>query len=63
MPSSSLSTAGDHAPSWLTFAPGVFVFPWATGFIGSRLAAPYAEPLSFLSRNCSPPCGELTRGA
>jgi drug/metabolite transporter (DMT)-like permease len=49
MPSRSLSTAGDHAPSWLTFAPGVFVFLWATGFIGSRLAAPYAEPLSFLS--------------
>lgn len=39
----------EAAPSWLVLAPGVFVFLWATGFIGSRLTAPYAEPLSFLS--------------
>lgn len=37
------------APSWLGFVPVVFVLLWATGFIGSRLSAPYAEPLSFLS--------------
>jgi drug/metabolite transporter (DMT)-like permease len=37
------------APAWLKFTPVVFVLLWATGFIGSRLSAPYAEPLSFLS--------------
>ena len=35
--------------NWLALAPFVFVGLWATGFIGSRLSAPYAEPLSFLS--------------
>jgi len=35
--------------NWLSFAPALFVGLWATGFIGSRLSAPYAEPLSFLS--------------
>lgn len=30
-------------------APAVFVGLWATGFIGSRLSAPDAEPLSFLT--------------
>lgn len=35
--------------NWLSFAPILFVGLWATGFIGSRLSAPYAEPLSFLS--------------
>ena len=37
------------APSWLGLIPAVFVLFWATGFIGSRLSAPYAEPFSFLS--------------
>jgi len=37
------------APSWLGLIPAVFVVFWATGFIGSRLSAPYAEPFSFLS--------------
>ncbi len=37
------------APNWLGFAPAIFVLLWATGFIGSRLSAPYAEPLSFLT--------------
>ncbi|VAV99702.1 Permease of the drug/metabolite transporter (DMT) superfamily [hydrothermal vent metagenome] len=35
--------------NWLSLAPALFVGLWATGFIGSRLSAPYAEPLSFLS--------------
>lgn len=30
-------------------APALFVFLWSTGFIGSRLGAPFAEPLTFLS--------------
>jgi len=49
MSSKSVSPSSDHAPAWLAFAPGVFVFLWSTGFIGSRLTAPYAEPLSFLT--------------
>ncbi len=38
-----------HDIGWFSFAPLVFVCLWATGFIGSRLSAPYAEPLSFLA--------------
>ncbi len=49
MSSKPVPTSSDHAPAWLAFAPGVFVFLWSTGFIGSRLTAPYAEPLSFLT--------------
>jgi drug/metabolite transporter (DMT)-like permease len=38
-----------HPPAWLRWAPALFVFLWSTGFIGSKLGAPYAEPLTFLS--------------
>lgn len=31
------------------FAPPVFIFIWATGYIVAKLAAPYADPLTFLS--------------
>lgn len=37
-----------HAPAWLRWAPVFFVFLWSTGFIGSRMGAPYAEPFTFL---------------
>jgi len=40
------------APVWLAFTPGVFVFLWATGFIGARLTAGEAEPFSFLFVRC-----------
>lgn len=30
-------------------APGLFVFLWATGFIGAKYGLPYAEPLTFLA--------------
>ncbi|MGE0358113.1 MAG: DMT family transporter [Burkholderiales bacterium] len=36
-------------PAWLRWAPALFVFLWSTGFIGSRLGKPFAEPLTFLS--------------
>ena len=39
----------NHPPAWLRWAPALFVFLWSTGFIGSRLGAPFAEPLTFLS--------------
>src|SRR6187431_731720 len=29
--------------------PALFVFLWATGFIGARYAMPWAEPFSFLA--------------
>ena len=35
-------------PLFAAFAPGVFVLLWSTGYIGSRMGAPYAEPLTFL---------------
>jgi len=37
-----------NAPAWLRLAPVCFVFLWSTGFIGSRLGAPFAEPFTFL---------------
>jgi len=30
-------------------APVLFVFLWSTGFIGTKLGIPYAEPLTFLT--------------
>ena len=30
-------------------APALFVFLWSTGFIGTRLGAPYSEPMTFLA--------------
>ncbi len=41
-------SAIDRPPAWLTAAPLIFVMMWSTGFIGARLTAPDAEPLSFL---------------
>lgn len=40
------------APAWLRLTPGIFVVLWATGFIGAKLAAGDAEPLSFLTVRC-----------
>lgn len=31
-----------------TFAPGLFVFLWSTGFVGAKFGLPYAEPLTFM---------------
>ncbi len=33
---------------WTDALPAVFVVLWATGFIGSKLGAPYSEPFTFL---------------
>lgn len=30
-------------------APGVFLVLWSSGFVGSKLGAPYAEPMTFLT--------------
>lgn len=34
---------------FLKLAPALFVFLWASGFIGARYAMPWAEPFSFLA--------------
>ena len=36
-------------PALDRLAPPVFIFIWATGYIAAKLAAPYADPLTFLS--------------
>ncbi|MCD6075284.1 MAG: Protein of unknown function transrane [Rhodospirillales bacterium] len=36
-----------HA-AWIAAMPALFVFLWATGFIGGKYGAPYAEPFTFL---------------
>jgi len=33
---------------WIAATPILFVFLWATGFIGAKYGLPYAEPLTFL---------------
>jgi drug/metabolite transporter (DMT)-like permease len=35
-------------PNLARFAPALFVFIWATGYIVAKYAAPHAEPLTFL---------------
>lgn len=42
------TTAAGGTPRWLTFAPALFVFIWATGYIVAKFAVPHAEPLTFL---------------
>lgn len=35
--------------SWKAFIPHLFVLLWSSGFIGSKLGVPYAEPFTFLT--------------
>lgn len=34
--------------AWIAAMPVLFVFLWATGFIGGKFGLPYAEPFTFL---------------
>ena len=34
---------------WVRTVPVLFVFLWATGFIGAKFGLPYAEPMTFLA--------------
>jgi drug/metabolite transporter (DMT)-like permease len=34
--------------AWIAVMPALFVFLWATGFIGGKFGLPYAEPFTFL---------------
>ena len=36
-------------PGWKAFVPLLFVLLWSSGFIGSKLGVPYAEPFTFLT--------------
>jgi drug/metabolite transporter (DMT)-like permease len=49
MPGTPKNTARNLADAAAIAAPAVFVFLWASGFIGAKLGLPYAEPLTFLT--------------
>ena len=36
-------------PTWLTFAPGIFLVMWSTGYVGAKFGLRYAEPMTFLT--------------
>lgn len=42
-------SAGTGRPWWVAGIPFLFVLLWSSGFIGSKLGVPYAEPFTFLS--------------
>jgi len=47
-PRSSPQIPSQAQTLWLAAMPGLFVVLWSTGFIGSKLGLPYAEPMTFL---------------
>ena len=49
MPGTPKYTASNVADAAALAAPAVFVFLWASGFIGAKFGLPYAEPLTFLT--------------
>lgn len=48
-PSTFLQPFASRMTSATRLIPALFVFLWATGFIGARYAMPWAEPFSFLA--------------
>ena len=34
---------------WIALTPAAFVFLWSTGFLGSKLGLPYADPMTFMA--------------
>lgn len=36
-------------PSWLVFAPGIFVVMWSTGYVAAKFGLGYIEPMTFLA--------------
>lgn len=36
-------------PQWLTFAPGIFLLTWSTGYVAAKFGLGYIEPLTFLA--------------
>ncbi|MBB5035091.1 DMT family transporter [Prosthecobacter vanneervenii] len=41
--------AAKKASAWTAVIPWLFVLLWSSGFIGSKLGVPYAEPFTFLT--------------
>jgi drug/metabolite transporter (DMT)-like permease len=42
-------SASSRSPRWTAAIPWLFVLLWSSGFIGSKLGVPYAEPFTFMS--------------
>lgn len=42
-------TKSSPNPRWAVIIPWLFVLLWSSGFIGSKLGVPYAEPFTFLT--------------
>ncbi|WP_425085596.1 DMT family transporter [Ruegeria profundi] len=36
-------------PTWLIFAPSIFVTVWSTGYVGAKFGLGYIEPMTFLA--------------
>ncbi len=47
-PGSETNSRARLQAAWIAAMPALFVFLWATGFIGGKLGLPYAEPFTFL---------------
>lgn len=40
---------GHKRSAWIPFIPWLFVLLWSSGFIGSKLGVPFAEPFTFMT--------------
>ena len=40
---------GSHQPTWLVFAPGVFLVMWSGGYVAAKFGLGYIEPMTFLA--------------
>lgn len=38
-----------NQPSWLVFAPGIFLIMWSTGYVAAKFGLGYIEPMTFLT--------------
>lgn len=38
-----------NQPSWLFFAPGIFLVMWSTGYVAAKFGLGYIEPMTFLA--------------
>lgn len=38
-----------NQPSWLVFAPGIFLAMWSTGYVAAKFGLGYIEPMTFLA--------------
>ncbi len=36
-------------PTWLVFAPGIFLIMWSTGYVAAKFGLGYIEPMTFLA--------------